>query len=605
MVQSRAFGIFGKLLLVIAAYAIVVVGVVVFSFYVEYLSEIDAGISRSLRRAAVATSLFTDPADLDRMEPGREGEDWYQALWNKYEACREAFGLEYIYVMERREGGSIWFLLDTADSVDDPDDDNTAQTEYDDAPEELVRAFDTGEFVEVADSYTDEWGTFKSAFLPFGAPGGERYVVGTDIKVDDVAVKRMAAFVSLAVVLAVGICAFVAFALLMRRIVIRPLSGLEARLADICAGRGNLTLELEVKRMDEPGRVASRFNEFVGLLRGIVASIKGSSATLEATGETLASNMQETASAVREIVANIESMRQTAEVQSRHVERTASMTEEIKTRLGILEEQSSRQAELADESLGSVKAMMDAVDTVSRGSSDTESVSRVLVEAASSGSSAVAEMTSLVKEIAQGSANLLELNRVIGQVSGKTNLLAMNAAIEAAHAGDAGRGFSVVADEIRALANSSAEQSKRSKDTILSMRDLIERVVGAASKVDSLFASLTEAVSGMSRIVEENAAAVATQKERGEATVKAVGEAGALTARIDHETRTIGSYADAIREAMADLEKTSAELAMNLAEMSSGAAEINQAVNAIADISVETREQIESIGRRIGEFVVD
>jgi methyl-accepting chemotaxis protein len=551
----------------------------------------------------VATSLFTELEDLAMVEPGAETEDWYAALWDKYEACRATYGLEYVYVMERRGDGGIFFLLDTADDVTVPGDDNTYQTEYDDAPEELVRAFDSGEFVEVADSYTDEWGTFKSAFLPIG--NDPRYVIGTDIRVDDVMAKRMAALLALAAVLSVSVCAFVAFVVLIRGIVLKPLSELEGRIADISSGRGNLTLAIAVRRFDEPGRVALRFNEFIESLRGIVSTIKRSSAGLEAEGETLAANMQETASAVRQIVANIESMRQIADGQSALTDETAAMADSIKDRLRSLAERSAKQAELARESLASVEEMMSAIETVSSGSARTDEVSKALVESAETGSAAVAEMTGLVGQIAEGSASLLELNKVIGAVSGKTNLLAMNAAIEAAHAGDAGRGFSVVADEIRSLANSSAEQSKRSKAMILSMRDLIGRVVGAAGKVDQLFASLRESIAGISRVVEENSRAIATQRDKGRAAVASVTEAGELTAYIDEETNRIGESADAIRSAMAKLERTSSELAASLTEMSTGAAEINQAVNAVADISVETKDRIESIGRQIGEFVTD
>ncbi|OHD16004.1 MAG: hypothetical protein A2087_03785 [Spirochaetes bacterium GWD1_61_31] len=605
MGPKRAFGIFGRIMVVVTVYIVLIVLVVVFAFYFQYVKAIDNGISQSVRGAVVATSLFTETATLDRITPDNSLEDWYRQLWDKYEACRAAFDLVYVYVMEKRADGKIYFLLDTADDDPDVDNDNTFQQEYDDAPAELGQAFQTKVYTE-ADFYTDEWGTFMSAFLPIvGDNGTVRYVIGADIQVTEVQKKQRAALVALALMLGVSAVAFAALALLMKKVILRPLAILEQRLAAISAGHGNLNETLPVRRLDEPGRVATKFNEFISSLKDIVVSIKQSEGLLSDHGAELATNMQETASAIRQIVANIQSMRQIADGQAQLTDQTADMADTIKTRLDALAKGSSAQAALAVSSSAATHAVIAAIESVAHGSAETDQLSRALVETSSLGRKDVDELTRLVGEISEGSTSLLELNKVIAQLSGKTNLLAMNAAIEAAHAGNAGSGFSVVADEIRSLANSSAEQSKRSKSTILAMRGLITGVVAAAERVNASFASLAEEISTISRIVAGNEKAIRIQDEKGQAVLQAVSEMGKLTTELDSETGRIGSSADAIRLAMSQLEATSTELARSLQEMSAGADEINTAVNAISDISLETKEEIDRIGRQIGEFNTD
>ena len=136
-----------------------------------------------------------------------------------------------------------------------------------------------------------------------------------------------------------------------------------------------------------------------------------------------------------------------------------------------------------------------------------------LTEEASIGKVKQSAVDSSVREIASQSELLMEANEVIAGIASQTNLLAMNAAIEAAHAGEAGKGFSVVADEIRRLSETSAEQSRSIGAELGKISETIAEVVETSRESETVFASITSEIDTTDILVKQIERAMAEQRE--------------------------------------------------------------------------------------------
>ena len=126
--------------------------------------------------------------------------------------------------------------------------------------------------------------------------------------------------------------------------------------------------------------------------------------------------------------------------------------------------------------------------------------SDLMVSASNTTFSQVKEVGEFIKEVDRQSELLLEANEVISSIADQTNLLAMNAAIEAAHAGDAGRGFAVVADEIRKLAETSSEQSKDIASNLTKIKSVIETVVENTERATVSFETMNKSINNVTEL---------------------------------------------------------------------------------------------------------
>jgi len=172
-------------------------------------------------------------------------------------------------------------------------------------------------------------------------------------------------------------------------------------------------------------------------------------------------------------------------------------------------------------------------DTLSR---NTQSV-RELEEASLAGHASINEIVADIQEIARESESLLEINAVMQNVASQTNLLSMNASIEAAHAGEAGRGFSVVADEIRKLAESSSKQSKTIKGVLKSIKESIDKITKSTDGVLGRFSAIEDGVKTVSRQEDSILHAMEEQGHGSKQILQAVGKVNDATHKVKEAAR--------------------------------------------------------------------
>jgi methyl-accepting chemotaxis protein len=274
--------------------------------------------------------------------------------------------------------------------------------------------------------------TFVKLYQPWG------WVVGTGIYVDDVAGAFRTAALSMAglALLIVGALTWLIY--MVSRSVLIPLQGVVDAMQDIAQGDGDLTVNLRVEGKDELARLSDYFNQFVAKIRNLVREVTESAQSL--------------ADAANQLNTATEEIRKESEQQQLETEQVAAAI----TQMSAAVSEVAGSAEQANHSALEAEQLTDKGNKVvdrSRGS--IQHLSRNVQESAE-----------VAKALAGAVVEISKALGIINNIADQTNLLALNAAIEAARAGEQGRGFSVVADEVRTLAQQT-QNSTREIATII------------------------------------------------------------------------------------------------------------------------------------------
>jgi len=376
------------------------------------------------------------------------------------------------------------------------------------------------------------------------------------------------------------------------------------RLKDIAEGEADLTRRINSRAKDEMGELSGYFDSTMEGFRQLIVAIKKESQTLSGIGTDLSSNMTETAAAMNEITANVQSIKGRVLNQSASVSQTHATMEQVTSNInklnGHVESQSSHisQASAAIEQM--VANVQSVTDTLMKNAANVQSLS----EASDIGRAGLQDVAADIQGIARESEGLMEINAVMENIASQTNLLSMNAAIEAAHAGEAGRGFAVVADEIRKLAESSSEQSKTIGTVLKKIKDSIELITRSTENVLSKF----EAIDTNIRTVAELETAIRNSMEEqrtGSAQIlEGVSRVTDITQQVRSGTTEMLEGAREVIVESTNLEKATQEITAGMNEMASGAEQVNVAVSQVNDISNKNRSGIDTLIKEVSRFKV-
>ena len=384
------------------------------------------------------------------------------------------------------------------------------------------------------------------------------------------------------------------------RTITMPLKSMETVFAAV--GEGDFTKDLAAKSKDEIGNISRSFNGTLVKIRKLIMTIKNQASQLSEIGNDLASNMTETAAAVNEITANTQNIKNRVLNQSASVTETNATMEQMTLNIEKLSVNVDKQRDSVSQSSSAIEQMFANINSVTQTLVKNMSNVKNLADASEVGRSSLQEVATDIQEISRESEGLLEINSVMENIAGQTNLLSMNAAIEAAHAGDAGKGFAVVADEIRKLAESSGEQSKTISTVLKKIKDSIDKISKSTENVLKKFELIDDNVK---TVVDQEESIRNSMEEQGSGSKQILESVGLL----NELTQQVKSGADEMlngsKEVISEgknLQNVTEEITGGMNEMATGAEQINSAVNQINEISGKNKDSIDILVTEVSKF---
>ncbi|WP_461256520.1 methyl-accepting chemotaxis protein [Treponema sp. R80B11-R83G3] len=388
--------------------------------------------------------------------------------------------------------------------------------------------------------------------------------------------------------------------------VTKPIVHVADSLREISEGEGDLTRHLDISGNDEIGDLAKYFNQTLNSISTLIKRIKYKVNALTNTGHELSSNMSKTSHSVDQISENFEGMKVKMNKQEKSAEEAEKAVEAIKRNIDNLNRMIEDQSASINNSSSAVEEMTANIHSVTRTLVENSKNVSELTSASENGRTGLQTVAQEIQEIAKESEGLLEINAVMNNIAAQTNLLSMNAAIEAAHAGEAGRGFAVVADEIRKLAESSSGQSKTTASMLKKIKASIDSITVSSNEVLSRFQVIDNGVKTVSTHELNIRNAMEEQEVGGKQILESMGKLKELSISVKKGAADMSESGDHLNSQTTEFIQISNDIVNGMNDIVNGAMkEIKTAVVTVDEMSAENSKNFDELKVESQKFKVD
>jgi methyl-accepting chemotaxis protein len=368
---------------------------------------------------------------------------------------------------------------------------------------------------------------------------------------------------------------------------------------------GDLTKSININSKDEIGDLARDFNFSMEKIRNLVGSIKYKINGLNHTSFELSVNMGEASMAVMEITSNLDNMESLMVKQENGAEEAGSAVGDIKVNIDTLKKMIEEQTESVNMSSSAIEEMTANIHSVTQTLAENSKNVGALTDASENGKTGLQTVAQEIREIAHDSEGLLEINSVMNNIASQTNLLSMNAAIEAAHAGEAGKGFAVVADEIRKLAESSSKQSKTTAAMLKKIKASIDNITKSSDDVLTRFGAIDSSVKTVSEHEQNIRSAMEEQETGGKQILESISRLRDITASVKKGSENMAESGAILVKETDEFIKTSRGAVEGMNEVLKGVNQINVSVSRVSEMSHENNNNFESLKQETEKFNIN
>ena len=381
-----------------------------------------------------------------------------------------------------------------------------------------------------------------------------------------------------------------------------PVERLARAMRDLAGGEGDLTFRLQVEAHDEVGELAEQVNLFLAKLQSVMREVAGNATTLSASSDELArisdrlvensQSVSDGASAVaertHEVSSSIEAVAGAAQEATRNVSAVSNSTAQMSQNMAQVSLAAEAVASNAVEVEGSIRDISDAMATIRGNTEKAATVSRQGAEKAT-------PVQQLLRELTESAEATGKIVALIQKVADQTNLLSLNASIEAASAGDAGKGFAVVASEVKDLARETTEATKKIELQISDMQSFTRQSVGAIGQIIELMEGAHAINSAIAKAVED-------QTQTSAKVFEATSDSTKMIADVTGNIGEASNMAAEVAGKASDLMRGISNISENAGKASRGALEVGSHIEAVRLSAVDSSNESAAVRKRSQEL---
>ncbi|MDR2150555.1 MAG: methyl-accepting chemotaxis protein [Spirochaetaceae bacterium] len=351
----------------------------------------------------------------------------------------------------------------------------------------------------------------------------------------------------------------------------------------------------------EAAGLSEGFNTINERISTLVKNIAGSFQRMRMQGAELKQVIDQSSMAAAEIVQAIHDVDKHVKEESGMVGKTVAQIDDKIFALNTLIQQQVAQITSSSSAIESMIAHNEEMQ--SQITALNTQILR-LVESSKTEQGHIARSTQAVHQIGADSANLAQMNKIISNVADETNLLAMNAAIEAAHAGELGKGFAVVAGEIRKLAETATVQAQSSSGTLSQIQQRIAEITAVSSRIEKAYAQTNDLILQSNEVVNMVKSTIEKQSERSQQVLQSLKEIQAITGAVKTQAENIRMEADVSRQMAEKLSEMSAMIQLRVGEAVQSTEQVFAASQVAHGSVTENEKGLDALDEAIQRFTV-
>ena len=552
-----------------------IMGFLVFGFFIlryKNTAETTAAIKSELHIAAAGVASACSELPLDSIAKNGISDEQYDYLIKKLAALQARTGTYNIALIKKTNMQPL-VIASSRNAMQNGQKSFT----FSGAPDELLQSIKKNYETFTKKSYTGDFGKVQSVFSPLNdADQANQYFIQIDSDCAEKKAKVMrTVWLTLIPVFLFCMMCLAVVVFLVMVLFVKPLTELRKNLDEIATGDADLSMRLAVKSNDEISDTAISFNKFIARLNYMVSDLKSNATEAHTVEKNLFSASQGTAASITEIHGNTEAISKSIETLHQNASGTNTLSGNVSIIAKNLVEVIRQQSRASEMSAEATDNMISSLVLILEEIGGLESFSESLEAKSEAGILRMDETEKVVTDINTRIQAIDSFVKMINDIAEKTNMLAMNAAIEAAHAGEFGKGFSVVSEEIRKL----ADESKKNAEFISkSLEDIIERMQAAANITQDTKISFTEIDKG----VHQTGNAFTSMREHANTVSNAAESIKQAVHNLRRQQESVGSSAEKLGDVSTELRQTGGKIEHLAAEVSSGMGEIVLGMEEIA-----------------------
>ncbi|WP_295798298.1 methyl-accepting chemotaxis protein [uncultured Treponema sp.] len=368
--------------------------------------------------------------------------------------------------------------------------------------------------------------------------------------------------------------------------------------------QGDFTKEVKEGRTKEAAELAEGFNNIIIDLSSLIKNIRNSASDIGHITENLSEASDVIGQSVETANGSVENVAQSVQTQICSVDKISQSVTEIVTQINNLKSEIENQDRTIDNSSDSIEIVANNLLAVNEKIAKTSKDVSELVEFADKNKNELKNSVAQILEVKEKSKNLLDTNKMIASVASQTNLLAMNAAIEAAHAGAAGKGFAVVANEIRKLAETTSKQAKTSSESLKLIQTQIDTISETSMDVEKAFENTIKKIGNISTSVDSLKSSAEVQGQKAQEILSALDNMKSSSKIVKSGTEKIVEVTTAASSICSELVNLNSSVEQNLTECKDAATTLLSAASKITETVSKNNASVETLNHAISPFKV-